>query len=64
VEAHLFDFDQDLYGQELRVHLVGRLREERKFSGLDALKAQIARDSEQARALLSTIAEPGGAAWY
>jgi riboflavin kinase / FMN adenylyltransferase len=53
VEAHLFDFEGDLYGAELRVHLVARLREERKFAGLDELKAQIARDSAEARGLLA-----------
>jgi riboflavin kinase / FMN adenylyltransferase len=53
VEVHLFDFDGDLYGQPMRVHLVERLREEKKFSGLDELKAQIARDAEAARAVLA-----------
>ncbi|HEY4160236.1 MAG TPA: bifunctional riboflavin kinase/FAD synthetase [Polyangiaceae bacterium] len=64
VEAHLFDFDRDLYGQRLRLHLVARLRDERKFSGLDELKAQISRDILAARSALSSIANPGGAAWY
>jgi len=49
-EAHLFDFAGDLYGQRLRVHFVARLREERKFDGLPALKEQIARDADLARA--------------
>jgi len=57
VEVHLFDFSQDLYGDRLRVHLVARLREEQKFSGLPELKAQISRDIEQARAALA-LAEP------
>jgi riboflavin kinase/FMN adenylyltransferase len=48
-EVHLFDIDQDLYGRTLRVHLVERLREERRFSDVSALAAQIARDSERAR---------------
>lgn len=52
LEAHLFDTNEDLYGKHLRVALVDYLREERKFAGLDALKAQIAADGEQARALL------------
>jgi riboflavin kinase/FMN adenylyltransferase len=52
VEVHLFDFAGDLYGQTLRVHLAQRLREERKFAGLDELKAQIAEDSAAARAAL------------
>lgn len=51
VEAHLLDFDGDLYGQEMEVTWVERIREERKFPSLDALKAQIARDVEAARGL-------------
>ncbi len=56
VEAHLFDVDEDLYGARLRVHLVARLRAEQRFAGLDALKAQIARDAEDARARLAGAA--------
>jgi len=52
LEVHLFDFDGDLYGQHLRVHLVAHLRPERKFSGLEALKAQIDADAQDARRLL------------
>lgn len=53
LEAHLFDMTADLYGAFLRVHLVARLREEKKFSGLDALKAQIDDDAQAARRRLS-----------
>ena len=52
IEAHLFDFDGDLYGQELSVALHTLLRGERKFDGLEALRAQIATDALQARAYL------------
>jgi riboflavin kinase/FMN adenylyltransferase len=52
LEAHLFDFDEDLYGQEISVALQVFLRAEQKFAGLDALKAQIARDAAEARAVL------------
>jgi riboflavin kinase/FMN adenylyltransferase len=52
MEAHLLDFDRDLYGRTLRVTFVARLRDERRFDGLDALRAQIARDVEGARAAL------------
>jgi riboflavin kinase/FMN adenylyltransferase len=55
VEVHLFDLDRDLYGSTLRVHVVARLRDEKKFSGLDALKVQIARDADEARAQLGPI---------
>jgi riboflavin kinase / FMN adenylyltransferase len=65
-EAHLFDTALDLYGQELRVHLLQRLREERKFSGVDELRAQIARDIEVARALTARrLPDPSALpAWY
>lgn len=53
LEAHLFDYSGDLYGKHLRVELVERLREEVKFSGLDELKAQIARDCEKAKEILA-----------
>ena len=52
LEAHLFDFDGDLYGQELTVGLISYLRAEIRFPGLEALRAQIAADAAQARAVL------------
>jgi riboflavin kinase / FMN adenylyltransferase len=57
LEVHLFDFDADLYGASLRVHLVRRLREEQAFGSLDALKAQIARDADEARAALAEVSQ-------
>lgn len=53
LEVHLFDFDGDLYHKHLRVQLVAFLRPEQKFDGLDALKAQIARDGKVARIVLA-----------
>jgi len=53
LEAHLFDVDEDLYGQDLRVEFVSRLRGEKKFSSADALVAQMDRDAARARALLA-----------
>jgi riboflavin kinase/FMN adenylyltransferase len=53
LEVHLFDLDQDLYGAFLRVHLVIKLRDEQRFSGLDQLEEQIARDATAARDALS-----------
>ena len=50
-EAHVLDFDGDLYGREVGLELFARIRGEQRFNGLDALRAQIARDCEQARAL-------------
>lgn len=52
LEVHLFDYTGDLYGRRLRVALIEFLRPERKFDGLDALKAQIGRDAEAARGVL------------
>jgi riboflavin kinase / FMN adenylyltransferase len=49
VEAHLLDFDGDLYGRVVDVSFVGRIRPERKFSGVEELKEQIGRDVEEAR---------------
>lgn len=54
-EVNLFDFAGDLYGEELTVQFVERLRGEQKFDGLDALKAQLARDAEGARAALGNL---------
>jgi riboflavin kinase / FMN adenylyltransferase len=53
VETYLLDFEGDLYDAELRVHLVARLRDEKKFGSLDELKAQIARDVAGACAVLA-----------
>ncbi len=53
LEAHLFDFAEDLYGQEVEVALLAFLREERRFAGLDELRAQIAADALAARRVLS-----------
>jgi riboflavin kinase / FMN adenylyltransferase len=55
IEVHLFDFDGDLYGKRMLVELVAHLREEKKFEGLDALKAQIAEDARHARAVLAAV---------
>jgi riboflavin kinase/FMN adenylyltransferase len=55
LEAHLFDFSGDLYGKHLRVALIDRLRPEKKFDGLGALKAQIAEDCLAARRILDAV---------
>jgi riboflavin kinase / FMN adenylyltransferase len=54
LEVHLVGFDQDIYGRGVRVEFVHRLREERRFPGVEALKAQIANDVAHARRLLGT----------
>lgn len=52
VETHILDFDRDIYGETLEVRMVERLRDEKKFSGIDELVAQIKLDVEKARGLL------------
>ncbi len=49
VEAHLLDFSQDLYGKEVILEFLVRLRDERRFPGIDALAAQILRDMQKSR---------------
>lgn len=55
LEAHLFDFDGDLYGRHVDVEFVARLRDEETFPDLPALVAQMHRDATQARALLDAF---------
>ncbi len=49
IESYIFDFDGDLYGDVLRVRFLHRIRDERKFNGIDELKAQIEKDTQRAR---------------
>lgn len=60
LEVHLFDFEGDLYGQKLRVSFEGFLRSQRKFSGLDELKAQLSQDAQNAKVRLQTQPEVSG----
>ncbi len=48
VETHLIDFDRDLYGKTIRIRVLHRLRGEKKFNGIDELRAQIAHDRGRA----------------
>ena len=54
LEAHVFDFSGDLYGREIEVEFVAKLRDEERFATLDALTTQMHRDAAQARRILST----------
>jgi len=56
LETHLFDFVGDLYSQLLRVDFVSFLRPEQKFAGLDALKAQLSADRDEAKRRLASFA--------
>lgn len=58
IELHLFDFGDDLYGQQVRVELQGWLREIHRFASVDALIEAIREDCDQARALLAGAATP------
>ncbi len=64
LEAHLFDVDEDLYGQHMRVALVEHLRAEKKFDSLEALKRQIVQDGAMARRVLDQrhLSGPAGGA--
>lgn len=59
IEAHLLDFEGDLVGRTLRLHFLHRLRDEQKFSGPEALIAQLHRDREEARRLMQGVAYSG-----
>jgi riboflavin kinase/FMN adenylyltransferase len=53
LEAHVFDFDGSLYGRELDVEFVAKIRDEEKFASLDALVLQMHRDATEARRILA-----------
>jgi riboflavin kinase/FMN adenylyltransferase len=52
VEAHILDFDRDIYGEALGVEFIERLRDEKRYENIDQLIAQMQRDAAQARSLL------------
>jgi riboflavin kinase/FMN adenylyltransferase len=55
IETHVFNLDKDLYGSSLRIGFVQRLRDERTFESLDALRAQIEADCQRARVLFDRL---------
>lgn len=55
VETHIFNFSQNLYGHTIRVGFVQRIRDERAFESLDALRAQIGADCDRARVLFDRL---------
>jgi riboflavin kinase/FMN adenylyltransferase len=55
VEAHIFGFDGDLYGKTVRLAFVQRLRDERAFESIDALRLQIDADCTRARTLFDRL---------
>lgn len=55
LEVHIFNFNEDIYGQTIEVVMLKKLRDEIKFSSLDDLKKQISQDSEQAKAFVQHL---------
>ncbi|MBS4013228.1 MAG: hypothetical protein KGZ97_05630 [Bacteroidetes bacterium] len=55
IEAHLFGVNQDLYGKEISLHFIEKIRDEIKFSNLDNLKSQLIKDRESASIILKNI---------
>lgn len=53
IEAHLFDFDHDIYGEQITVELVARIRDEMKFEGPEALSSQLEIDMKHAHSYLN-----------
>ena len=55
LEAHLFDFDEEIYGQTIEVDLVQKLREERRFESIEALRQQLTKDKQQTLKIFNTM---------
>lgn len=55
VEIHLFDYEKDIYGQDLRTKVIERIRDEVKFNSLKELKNQILKDNEKAKIILESF---------
>jgi riboflavin kinase/FMN adenylyltransferase len=53
VEVNIFDFSKDIYGEKIRVHIIDRLRDEKKFDGIENLKLQIAEDAIRSAEILN-----------
>jgi len=53
LEVHIFDFDHDIYGKDIQLQFVERIRDEKKFSGVDELVAQLGDDENQVRKILN-----------
>ncbi len=53
IEVHFFDFDKDLYGTEIQVDILARIRDEHKFNSVEALKKQLKKDRETSLTIIS-----------
>ncbi|MEW8660131.1 MAG: bifunctional riboflavin kinase/FAD synthetase [Candidatus Thiodiazotropha endolucinida] len=58
LEVHLFDFNQDVYGEHVSVEFVQKLRDEQRFESFELLRQQIWRDAERAREILAVADDP------
>lgn len=54
-EVHLLDFDEDIYGEEITIFFLERIRDEKKFNGLEELKKQLIKDQETVSELLKSV---------
>ncbi len=57
IEVHIFDFDQDIYGSEISIEFIERIREEKKFDSLDHLRGQLEDDQKRVQAILGDYKE-------
>ena len=55
IEVHILDFEGDLYGQSLQMEFVKHLRDEQTFANIEELTAQLHKDKEQVKSLLTEI---------
>jgi riboflavin kinase/FMN adenylyltransferase len=55
IEAHIFELDQNLYGELITVQVISRIRDEQKFESIEALKSQLDLDARSAMSELATI---------
>jgi len=55
IETHIFDFSEDIYGCDIKIELVKRIRDEKKFDSLDALQSQLKIDENNCRRCLGIL---------
>jgi riboflavin kinase/FMN adenylyltransferase len=53
IEVHILDFDDNIYGEKIRINFIQRIRDEKKFAGVTELSDQIRKDVEAARRILA-----------
>ncbi|NQV03794.1 MAG: hypothetical protein HQ542_14180 [Bacteroidia bacterium] len=58
VEVNIFDFNKDIYGEEITIRFLERIRDEIRFKSMEELVTQIAKDEEETRKILSVVLKP------